>query len=83
MALFQGAIFLVLGYGLLAVVYQSLSKGWLPFGPNGLKGRLEFRMKDQPFGYWMAFTLYSGLGTWCVFLAFGVLSGELEPLPLR
>src|SRR5690606_36849205 len=62
MALFQGLLFLVLGYGMLGVVYQSLSKGWLPFGANGFKGRLELRMKDQPFGYWTAFTLYSAFG---------------------
>ncbi len=81
MVLFQGLILLVLGYGTLAVAYRSLTHGWLPFGPNGLKGRVEFRMADQPFAYWMAFTFYCGLGVWCVTLAFGVLSGEMEPLP--
>lgn len=82
MALFQGALLLVLGYGMLAVVYRSLTSGWLPFGPNGFKGRVEFRMTDQPFGYWMAFVFYCAFGNWCVFLAFGVLSGQMEPLPL-
>lgn len=83
MALFQGMLLLVLGYGLLGVVYRSLTKGWLPFGPNGLKGRLEFWMDRQPFGYWMAFTLYCAFGIWCVFLGFALLSGQTEPLPLR
>lgn len=43
MTLFQGLFFLVLGIGILLIVYQSLSGGLLPFGPNGFKGRLEFR----------------------------------------
>ncbi|HEX6998762.1 MAG TPA: hypothetical protein VF322_11495 [Gammaproteobacteria bacterium] len=83
MALFQGTLFLVMGYGLLVVVYRSLTKGWLPFGPNGFKGRLELWMDRQPFGYWSAFTLYCVLGLYCVFLAFGLLSGQTEPLPLH
>ena len=82
MALFQGGLLLILGYGMLGVVYQSLSKGWLPFGTNGFKGRLELHMATQPFGYWTAFTLYSCFGVWCVLLGFGILSGQAEPLPL-
>jgi hypothetical protein len=82
MALFQGALLLLLGYGLLGVVYRSLSTGRLPFGRKGFS-RLEFRMEEQPLGYWTAFTLYSGFGVWCVFLAYGVLAGQTEPLPLR
>jgi len=83
MALFQGLFLLVVGYGLLAVVYRSLSTGWLPFGPNGLKGRLELSMHRQPFAYWSAFTLYCAFGVWLVFLALGMLSGHTAPLPLR
>lgn len=82
MALFQGGLLLVLGYGLLAVVYQSLSKGWLPFGTNGFKGRLEIHLATQPLGYWAAFTFYCAFGLWCVFLGMDVLSGHIEPLPL-
>ena len=82
MALFQGSLLLVLGYGLLIVVYQSLAKGWLPCGPNGFNGRVEFRMDEQPLRYWLMFAVYCAGGLWCVFTAFGVLSGHLEPLPL-
>ena len=82
MALFQGVILVIFGYGMLGVAYQSLTRGWLPFGPNGFKGQVELRMDDQPFGYWTAFTLYCAFGVWSVFLAFGVLSGQIEPLPL-
>lgn len=82
MALFQGVLLLIFGYGMLGVVYRSLSKGWLPFGSNGFKGRLEVHMTARPFGYWAVFTLYCAFGIWCVFLAFGVLSGHVEPLPL-
>ncbi|HEX7081472.1 MAG TPA: hypothetical protein VF329_10695 [Gammaproteobacteria bacterium] len=83
MALFQGVLLLVVGYGMLGVVYRSLTKGWLPFGRNGFKGRLELRMDESPVGYWTAYTLYCAFGLWCVFLALGVLSGRIEPLPLR
>jgi hypothetical protein len=46
MALFQGLFFFLLGIGLLLIDYQSLTKGWLPCGPKGFSGRLEFR-KDS------------------------------------
>jgi hypothetical protein len=82
MALFEGLLLLAMGYGTLGVAYRSLGTGWLPFGPSGAGGRLEFRMDGQPFLYWMAFTFYCALGAWCLLLAFGVLSGEFAPLPL-
>ena len=83
MALFQGVMLLVLGYGMLGIAYQSLTWGWLPFGPKGVSGRVELHKDTQPLGFWTAFTLYCGFGVWCVLLAFSVLSGRLEPLPLR
>ena len=83
MALFQGSLLLVLGYGLLAVVYRSLFHGWLPFGRNGLKGRLELSRDRQPIWYWSAFTFYCAFGVWLVFLAFALLTGQMEPLPLE
>ena len=83
MAFFQGARLLVLGYGMLGMVYPSLTKGSLPVGANGFKGRLEVHMAKQPFGYWSEFTFYCAFGVWLVFLAFGVLSGQVEPLPLE
>lgn len=82
MTLFQGLLLATLGYGLLAVVYRSLSTGWLPFGRNGFKGRLELHRATQPFAYWSAYTFYSGFGVWAVFLGLGILMGRLEPLPL-
>src|SRR5690606_22619716 len=77
MVLFQGLLLLFFGYGLLIVVYQSLDKGWLPCGPNGFKGRLEFRIAEQPLRYWLMFAVYSAGGLWCLFTAFGILSGHL------
>ena len=62
MALFQGIFFLVLGLGLLGVAYQSLARGWLPFGSNGLKGRLEWRRDEQPALFWLAWALYAAAG---------------------
>lgn len=83
MALFQGVLLLILGYGMLGIVYRSLTHGWLPFGVNGLKGRLIFRMDERPLAYWAAFTFYCAFGLWCIFIAFGVMSGQREPLPLN
>jgi len=34
MAIFQGAMFLFFGAGLLLMNYRSLTTGWLPCGPS-------------------------------------------------
>ena len=83
MALFQGLLLLFFGIGLLIVDYQSLQKGWLPCGPNGRKGRLEFRKDEQPFAYWLMFVLYGAGGLWLLALAIRILTGQIEPLPLN
>ena len=62
MAQFQGIFFLILGLGLLGVAYQSLARGWLPFGSNGFKGRLEWRRDEQPGLFWLAWALYATAG---------------------
>lgn len=82
MALFQGLLFLVFGLGLLAVDYQSLRKGWLPCGPNGRKGRLEFHRDRQPFAYWLMFLVYAVAGAWLTVFALQLLAGSAQPLPL-
>jgi hypothetical protein len=83
MAIFQGLLFLFFGVGLLLVDYQSLRSGWLPCGPNGLKGRLEFRKNEQPVGFWLMFVLYGAGGIWLLVFALGLLTGQAEPLSLR
>jgi len=83
MAIFQGVLFLVFGLGLLAVDYQSLRKGWLPCGPNGLKGRLEFHREDRPFAYWLMFLVYGAAGAWLTVFALLLLAGTADPLPLQ
>ncbi|HEY7743253.1 MAG TPA: hypothetical protein VIA19_09425 [Burkholderiales bacterium] len=75
--------FLVLGVGLLAVDYRSLSRGWLPCGPNGFKGRLEFHRAEQPFFFWLMFSVYGTAGMLLTVFAIRVLLGSVEPLPLR
>lgn len=82
MALFQGLFLSLIGLGLLAVTYQSLERGWLPCGPNGLRGRVEVRRRTQPIGYWVLFALYALFGLWVLRLGVGVLFGSIEPLPL-
>jgi len=82
MVLFQGLFFLVLGVGLLAVDYRSLTTGSLPCGPNGLKGRLEFHRDSQPLGYWLMFAAYGGAGAWLVMFSLRLMTGHAEPLPL-
>jgi hypothetical protein len=79
----QAAFFLIFGFGLLGVCYQSLSRGSLPCGPNGLRGRTEFRRRDQPLLYWMMFAVYGAGGLWLIVYALRLLSGTTTPLPLR
>ena len=83
MAWLQGLFFLVLGVGLLAVTWQSLGSGWLPFGPKGLRGRVELHRERQPVGYWLAFALYGAGGAVLTLFALGLLLGSASPLPLR
>lgn len=83
MVIFQSAFFLVLGLGLLVIDWRSLKSRWLPCGPNGLKGRLEFTRDDQPLGYWLMFVIYGVGGAWLVIFALRLLAGLAEPLPLR
>lgn len=83
MAIFQGLLFLFFGVGLLIIDYRSLSTGWLPCGPKGLKGRVEFTRTDQPFGYWLMFAVYGIGGLWLFILSLRLLAGVAEPLPLQ
>jgi hypothetical protein len=83
MAIVQGLIFLFFGLGLLVMDWQSLTKGWLPCGPNLLKGRLEFRRDAQPLAYWLMFAVYGAGGVWLTAFALRLLSGSAEPLPLQ
>ena len=80
---FQGLLFLFFGLGLLAVDIRSLASGWLPCGPNWLKGRLEFRRSESPFGYWLMFAMYGIGGLWLTNFALWILLGSASPLPLR
>lgn len=82
MRLFQGLLFLFFGIGLVTVALRSLSTGWLPCGPNGFKGRLEFHRKDQPFRFWLMFAVYGVAGFWLAGYAVGILVGTVPPLPL-
>lgn len=82
MAVFQGLLFLVIGLGLIGIVYQSLDTGWLPCGPNGFKGRLEFKRREQPIGYWVMFVGYGLAGLWALTFSLRLLAGQAEPLPL-
>ena len=83
MALCQGIFFLILGLGLLGVAYQSLARGWLPFGSNGFKGRLEWRRDEQPGLFWLAWAMYATAGPVMAVFALGLLLGESTSLPLR
>jgi hypothetical protein len=76
-------LFLFFGIGLLVVDYQSLTKGWLPCGPNGLKGRLEFHRDTETVRYWLMFLVYGIAGLWMTGFAIRLLIGHAEPLPLQ
>ncbi len=79
MRLFQVLLFLFFGVGLLVVDLRSLSSGWLPCGPNGLKGRLEFRRREQPVRYWLMFVVYGIAGFWLAIFALRLLAGSASP----
>lgn len=81
--LFQGLLFLFFGVGLLVVVYRSLESGWLPCGPRGLQGRLEFRRKGQPIRYWLMFVAYGVAGICLTVYSLRILAGSAAPLPLQ
>ncbi len=83
MTIFQGLLFLFFGVGLLWVDYRALHSGWLPCGPNGFKGRLEFRKDERPAGFWIMFVLYGAGGLWLLVFSLRLLAGQAEPLPLR
>ena len=80
MTLFQGLFFLVLGIGILLVVYQSLSRGCCS---NGFKGRLEFRMNEQPLMFWFLFVLYAVAGVVLTLSVLRLLTRNAIPLPLQ
>lgn len=81
--LVQAAFFVIFGFGLIGVCYRSLSRGSLPCGPNGLKGRTEFSRRDQPLLYWLMFAVYGAGGLWLIVYALRLLSGAATPLPVR
>jgi hypothetical protein len=83
MAVFQGLFLMVLGVGLIIIDCRSLSRGWLPCGPSGLRGRLEFQKEEQPIAFWGMFVLYLIAGIALTILAAGIISGIIAPLPFR
>jgi len=82
MVLFQGLFFSVIGLGLLAVSYQSLGRGWLPYGPNGFRGRVEVQRRTQPVAYWTLLAGYTLFALWVLRYGVGILFGTMDPLPL-
>ena len=66
----------------MVVDYQSLARGWLPCGPNGFAGRLEFRRNDQPVRFWALFSLYGVAGIALTVFALRLFVGLATPLPL-
>lgn len=83
MALFQGVFFLVLGVGIVLIVYRSPSRGWLPMGPKGIAGRLEIRRDRAWLLFWALYLLYGAVGLWMLSFALRLFMGTVEPLPLR
>jgi hypothetical protein len=58
-------------------------RGWLPCGPNGFKGRLEFHRDRHPIAYWLLFVLYGAAGVALTISALQLLTGDATPLPLQ
>lgn len=83
MAIFQGVLILIFGIGLLLMDYRALGTGLLPCGPNGIKGRLEFKKDGQPVAFWLMFGVYMVGGLALTIYAALLLAGRADPLPLR
>ena len=83
MAGIQGVLFLLMGAGVVGVAFQSLRRGWLPMGPNGLRGRFEVHREGNPFGYWLLFAAYTGGGGTLALFGLRLLLGLAQPLPLQ
>ena len=83
MAMFQGLFLLVMGVLLSAFLYQSHTRGWLPFGSNGFKGRVEIQKIDNPIGFWIVFILYSVGALSIIIYSLLILGHIAPPLPLR
>lgn len=82
MAVFQGLLLSVLGLGLLGITYQSLGRGWLPYGPGGVRRRIEVQRRTQPVAYWSLFLGYTLFALWVLRQGVGILFGTVAPLPL-
>lgn len=80
MKAFQVVFFLVIGIGLVAIAWRSLSSGWLPFGRKGWNERNELHRDEQPLLYWLAFLMYAGAGVAAAVYAVMVMMGIAEPL---
>lgn len=83
MALLQFVLLLGLAALLLLADYRSLATGWLPCGCKSPLTRLEIRRDERPLAYWLLFALYLLGALALTGTAFGILTGLLEPLPLR
>jgi hypothetical protein len=82
-ALVQAAFFLIFGFGLLGVDFQSLTTGVLPCGTKGLEGRIEFSRHDQPALFWLMFAVYGSGGLWLIVTAIRLLTGAATALRMR
>lgn len=83
MAIVQGLFLLAIGILLFVVTYQSLGKGWLPFGSNGIRGRLEVQREVSPAAFWAVFALYGFASVAVTLYAVLILIRVCPPLPLR
>jgi hypothetical protein len=83
MAMFQGLFFLVMGILLMVITYQSISKGFLPFGSKGFFEKLEIQKVSNPLGFWAVFSLYALGSTGITIYALLILAGICPPLPIR
>ena len=82
MAIFQGIFLLIMGILLSVITLRSLKSGWLPFGSNGLKGRLEIKRAEKPVGFWLVFLFYAGGSVAITIYGLFILFGISAPMPM-
>ncbi len=74
---------MVIGALLSLMTLRSLKSGWLPFGSNWFKGRLEIRKDEKSLGFWLVFLFYACGSAAITIYGLLILFGISAPMPVR
>jgi len=82
MGVIEGLFFLLLSVILLIFVYTTPARGWVPFGVNPLRGKINFERYENPFGFWLVLSIYGCLSLALLVVSILIIFGIIPPLPL-